>query len=116
MKLLMSILYLNWIIGRKSIAWNQHSNNRHRLLKTKHQLENIMKSSILNYLSIACIVLGTAGTASAESFRTVNADDGTVYQIDLDTRSEYTTDSGWRHVQFWLSTAGDPNKHRVWTV
>ena len=95
-----------------AFLWKKHSNNRHRLLKTKHQLESIMKSSILNYLSIACVVLGTAGAASAESFRTVNADDGTVYQIDLDTRSEYTTDSGWRHVQFWLSTKGDRNKHR----
>lgn len=50
--------------------------------------------------------------ASAESFRTVKADDGTVYQIDMDARTEYMTDAGWRHVQFWLSTRGDANKHR----
>jgi hypothetical protein len=81
-------------------------------LKLNINKENIMKSSILNCVSIACVVFGIAGTANAESFRTVSADDGTVYQIDLDTRTEYTTDAGWRHVQFWLSTKGDPNKHR----
>jgi hypothetical protein len=71
-----------------------------------------MKSVILNSLLVAASVLGIASTASAESFRTVKADDGTLYQIDMDGRTEYTTDAGWRHVQFWLSTKGDPNKHR----
>lgn len=37
--------------------------------------------------------------------------DGVIYEIDLDNRSEYTTDAGWRHVKFYLSTKGDTKMH-----
>ena len=71
-----------------------------------------MKSFVLNSLIIAAATLGIASAASAENFTSVRADDGTVYMIDLDDRTEYTTKAGWRHVQFWLTTRGERRTHR----
>jgi hypothetical protein len=71
-----------------------------------------MKSFILNSLFIATSILGIATTASAENYTTVRTDDGTIYMIDLDDRSEYTSNTGWRHVEFWLTTKGDTRTHR----
>ncbi|NJN10563.1 MAG: hypothetical protein HC836_30085 [Richelia sp. RM2_1_2] len=71
-----------------------------------------MKNVILNSLIVASSILGIAHTVSAESLVNAVIDpNGTVYQVDLDNRSEYYTDSGWRHVKFWLSTKGDVKKH-----
>lgn len=71
-----------------------------------------MKYLIINSLLVASSILGIAGTASAERLVTAVTDtNGTAYQVDLDNRSEYQTDSGWRHVDFWLSTVGDVKKH-----
>ncbi len=70
-----------------------------------------MKYVLLNCLLVASSILGIAGTASAEKLVPVSTKDGTVYQVDLDNRREYKTNSGWRHVEFWLTTQGDPKKH-----
>ncbi|MBE9213034.1 hypothetical protein IQ247_10170 [Plectonema cf. radiosum LEGE 06105] len=71
-----------------------------------------MKYVILNSFIVASSILGIAHTVSAESLvNAVTDPNGTVYQVDLDNRSEYYTDSGWRHVKFWLSTKGDVKKH-----
>jgi hypothetical protein len=68
---------------------------------------------ILNSVFITSSIVGIASTASAEYLKSVISEaDGTVYQIDLESRSEYTTDAGWKHVEFWLSTKGDVNKYR----
>jgi hypothetical protein len=71
------------------------------------------KSLLLNALLITSSTLGIASTASAENFVTVNGDNGTVYQIDLDSRQEAKTAQGWRHVEFYLSTEGDDTKHKA---
>jgi hypothetical protein len=71
-----------------------------------------MKSFILNSLVITATILGIANTAAAKNYTAVNADDGTVYLIDLDDRSEYVSKTGWRHVKFWLTTRGDSKTHR----
>jgi hypothetical protein len=73
-----------------------------------------MKSLILNSLLITASIFGFASTASAESLVSVTSDSGTVYLIDLDNRTEYTTDAGWRHVRFWLTTKGEGKKY--WSV
>jgi hypothetical protein len=71
-----------------------------------------MRHIVISSLFVASTVLGIASTASAENLVTAAVDDsGTVYQVDLDSRSEYESTSGWRHVKFWLSTKGDPKKH-----
>jgi hypothetical protein len=71
-----------------------------------------LKSLILNSLLIASSILGIANAASAERLKTViDETSGTVYEVDLDGRTEYTSDVGWRHVEFWLSTRGDTKKH-----
>lgn len=72
-----------------------------------------LKSFMFSSLSIASLVLGVASTASAEYLVPVYADNGTVYQIDLDNRKADTTSTGWRHVSFWLSTRGETNKYRA---
>ena len=36
---------------------------------------------------------------------------GKVYQVDLDSRSEYLGEGGWRHVRFFLTTKDDPKKY-----
>jgi hypothetical protein len=62
-----------------------------------------MKYILLNCLFVVSSILGIAGTASAERLVTAAVDEnGRVYQVDLDERSESETDSGWRHVTFWL--------------
>ncbi|BAY64691.1 hypothetical protein NIES22_47910 [Calothrix brevissima NIES-22] len=72
----------------------------------------MMKYILINFCLIISSILGIAGQASAERLVTAAVDsDGRVYQVDLDERSEYETDSGWRHVTFWLSTKGDIKKH-----
>jgi hypothetical protein len=71
------------------------------------------KSYLFGSLSIAAAVLGIPSIAAAESIATVNADSGIVYQVDLDDRTETTTDAGWRHVSFWLSTTADAKKYRA---
>jgi hypothetical protein len=71
------------------------------------------KSLLLSSVLIASSILGIANQASAENFATVNGDDGTVYQIDLDSREEGKSSTDWRHVQFYLSTEGDENKHKA---
>ncbi|WP_310487992.1 hypothetical protein [Chamaesiphon sp. VAR_69_metabat_338] len=69
------------------------------------------KSYLFGSLSIATVVLGLPSIAAAESIATVRADNGVVYQIDLDDRLE-TTEDGWRFVSFWLSTTADSKKYR----
>jgi ABC-type Fe3+ transport system substrate-binding protein len=71
------------------------------------------KSIMLNSLLIASSVFGIANTAFAANVTTINGEDGTVYQIDLDDLTEAKTEEGRRHVIFWLSTATDPNKHKA---
>jgi hypothetical protein len=71
------------------------------------------KSLLLSSLLIVPSILGNANKASAENLATVNGDDGTVYQIDLDSRKESVSPTGWRHVQFYLSTESDENKHKA---
>ncbi len=75
----------------------------------------MIKHHVITSLFVASSILGIASTASAENLVTVavNESEGIVYQIDLDNRSEYKTNSGWRHVKFWLSTKGDPRKHEA---
>lgn len=72
----------------------------------------MIKHTVIGSLLVTSSILGIVGTAKAEDLVTAAVDSqGTVYQVDLDDRSEYVTDSGWRHVRFWLSTKGDPKKH-----
>jgi hypothetical protein len=71
------------------------------------------KSSLFDSLIIATAVLGIPSIAAAENIATVRADSGIVYQVDLDDRTETTTDAGWRHVSFWLSTTADTKKYRA---
>jgi hypothetical protein len=71
------------------------------------------KSYLFGSLSIATAVLGLPNIAAAENIYAVRADNGVVYQVDLDDRLEDTTDAGWRHVYFWLSTTGDAKKYRA---
>ncbi len=71
------------------------------------------KSDLFGSLSIATAVLGLPNIAAAENIYAVRADNGIVYQVDLDDRLESTTDSGWRHVSFWLSTTADAKKYRA---
>lgn len=72
----------------------------------------MIKHILISSLCIASSVLGIANTASAENLVTAIVDNnGVAYQVDLDERSEYYTESGWRHVRFWLSTKEDPEKH-----
>lgn len=72
-----------------------------------------MKCIIASSLLVASSILGISQTASAERIVTAAVADSTgiVYQVDLDNRSEYYTEAGWRHVVFWLSTQGDVKKH-----
>jgi hypothetical protein len=70
------------------------------------------KSYLFGALSIATAVLTIPTIAAAESIATVRADNGIVYQIDLDDRLE-TTEDGWRFVSFWLSTTADAKKYRA---
>jgi hypothetical protein len=71
-----------------------------------------MRNIIISSLFVVSSILGIANTASAETLVRAAVDrNGTVYQVDLDGRSEYYTDAGWRHVRFWLSTQGDARKH-----
>lgn len=71
------------------------------------------KHIVISSLLVASSILGVARTASAENLVTAAVDTsrGLVYQVDLDNRSESQTDTGWRHVKFWISTKGDPKKH-----
>lgn len=71
------------------------------------------KFIVISSLLVTSSILGIVRTASAENLVTAAIDrsSGLVYQVDLDGRSEYHTKSGWRHVEFWLSTKGDPKKH-----
>jgi hypothetical protein len=71
------------------------------------------KSLLLSSVLIASSILGIANKAAAENFATVNGADGTVYQIDLDSREESVSSTGWRHVKFYLSTESDDNKHKA---
>jgi hypothetical protein len=71
------------------------------------------KSYLFGSLSIATVVLGIPSIAAAENIYTVRADNGIVYQVDLDDRLEDFTDAGWRHVYFWLSTTADSKKYRA---
>lgn len=71
------------------------------------------KSYLFGALSIATAILAIPSIAAAESIATVRADNGIVYQVDLDDRLEDFTDSGWRHVSFWLSTTADAQKYRA---
>ncbi len=71
------------------------------------------KSLFLSFLLIVSSILGIVSKASAENFITVNGEDGTVYQIDLDDRVEGKSPTGWRHVEFYLSTEGDDKKHQA---
>lgn len=73
----------------------------------------MIKHIVISSLLVASSILAVARTASAENIVTAAVDTsrGLVYQVDLDNRSEYKTPSGWRHVEFWISTKGDPKKH-----
>ena len=71
------------------------------------------KSLLFSSLLIVSSILSVASKVVAENFATVNGDDGTVYQIDLDDRVEGKSSTGWRHVQFYLSTEGDDKKHKA---
>lgn len=70
------------------------------------------KSYLFGALSIATVVLGIPSIAAAENIYTVHADNGTIYQVDLDDRLE-ATESGLRLVAFWLSTTADAKKYRA---
>jgi hypothetical protein len=70
------------------------------------------KSLLLSSVLIAFSILGIASKASAENFATVNGDDGTVYQIDLDSREESKSSTGWRHVQFRILSVGLARRSR----
>lgn len=72
-------------------------------------LKYVVVSSLLAMSSI----LATTSNAYAERMVTAAVDEssGFIYRVDLDERSEYETDAGWRHVRFWLNTKGDPYKH-----
>jgi hypothetical protein len=52
------------------------------------------KSIILNSLLIASSVFGIVNTAFAANITTINGEDGTVYQIDLDDLTEAKTEDG----------------------
>ena len=71
------------------------------------------KSIVISSLLVASSILGIARTASAENLVTAAVDSsrGAIYQVDLDSRSFYVSEAGWRHVKFYLSTVGDPKKH-----
>jgi hypothetical protein len=71
------------------------------------------KSYLFGSLSIATVVLGIPSIAAAENIYTVRADNGIVYQVDLDDRLEANTESGLRLVSFWLSTTADAKKYRA---
>ncbi|MEH2144716.1 hypothetical protein [Nostoc sp.] len=73
----------------------------------------MIKHAVISSLFVTSSILGIARTVSAENLVIAAVDNtrGLVYQVDLDSRSEYQTDSGWRHIKFWLSTRGDPKKH-----
>ncbi|MEH2170594.1 MAG: hypothetical protein V7K41_28885 [Nostoc sp.] len=72
-----------------------------------------MRHVFLNSLFVLSSILGITFRASAEQLVTaaIDTDNEIIYQVDLDNRSEYQTDSGWRHVIFYLSTKGDARKH-----
>jgi hypothetical protein len=72
-----------------------------------------LKSFLLNSLFITSSIMGTAGIASAENLVPLTAEDGTVYQIDLDDRVEVESPSSSRNIKFWLSTEGDDIKHEA---
>jgi hypothetical protein len=71
------------------------------------------KSCLFDSLVIIAAIVSIPSIAAAESIATVRADNGIVYQVDLDDRLETTTDDGWRHVAFWLSTEADAKKYRA---
>jgi hypothetical protein len=89
---------------------NPHSANHNR---NQHGGFMSFKSNLFGALSIATAILAIPNIATAESIATVRADNGIVYQVDLDDRLEDFTDAGWRHVSFWLSTTGDAKKYRA---
>jgi len=71
-----------------------------------------MKPFVISSLFIASSIFGLVSTASAESLVVATvSNSGEVYEVDLDNRIFYNTDAGWRHVKFWLSTKGDPEKY-----
>lgn len=71
------------------------------------------KSRLFDTVIIAAAVLGIPSIAASETIAIVRADNGIVYQVDLDDRLETTTDEGWRLVAFWLSTTVDAKKYRA---
>jgi hypothetical protein len=74
-----------------------------------------MKKSIAALTFAALSTISMAPIASAENWVTVVTSDfdGKSYEIDLDSRKEYISRTGWRHVTFRISSVEDKHWYRA---
>jgi hypothetical protein len=74
-----------------------------------------MKGILVGSLLVATSLFGIAPIVLAENWTsvTVSEFDGKTYLIDLDSRSQYTSETGWKHVIFRIYTDQETYSHKA---